>query len=132
MLGFNIRSQVNTKPVEEAERKAAFENIGHAGRSLGKKAKSLIKRRKAASSPGQPPNTRGRGGHNLRGAIFASIKKDSAMIGPRHSFVGESGRAHEFGEDYEGDSFDKRSFMEPALDASRERFLDGWSGSIGE
>lgn len=132
MFGFDMKVTDNTQAVKRAADKAKYENIRHAALSLAKYAKSLIRKSNNPSKPGEAPTTRSKGGHNLRGAIFADATPTDAVIGPRHSFVGESGRAHEFGEDFEGDSFDKRSFMEPSLQENMSRFAADWEGSIGE
>lgn len=132
MIETQITVQDDFKRVADAAKTAKFENLRHGGLSVAKQAKSLIKTSSKSSRPGQPPTTRAQSGHNLRGAIFSDADEDSAMIGPRHSFVGESGRAHELGEDFEGDSFDERAFMKPSLEYSVPRWHADWAGSIGE
>ena len=65
-------------------------------------------------------------------AIVYAADKESAVVGPRHSVVGEAGAAHEFGEEFRGTDYPERSYMEPALDANLDRFAASWGGSIGE
>lgn len=131
-----VSTKVRVEPrfdrVARAEKKAAFENLRHAAFSIGRLAKSLIKKRPGPSRPGTPPSTRAKGGKNLKGAIFTAASSESALIGPRASFIGESGATHEFGEEREGDDYPERPFMGPALRMSESRFASGWRGSIGE
>jgi len=127
-----LEGGIDIQKVVKAVDKAKFENIRHAAFSISKSAKASIKKSPNASAPGTPPKTRARGGKNLRGAIFTNVQKDEAVIGPRFSFVGESGEAHEFGKEYEGDSFAIRSFMEPALMDALPRFAKDWQGSVGQ
>jgi phage gpG-like protein len=117
--------------VSGAKDRAKFENIRHAAFRIAKDAKASIVKSSEPSEPGSPPTTRGRGGKNLRGAIFTSADKESAVIGPRASYVGDVGAAHEFGESRKGDDFDERPFMRPALENNLDRFASDWQGSIG-
>ena len=132
MFGLSGTIKDDTKNVAKAVEKAKFRNFRHAGFSISKAAKSSIQRSREPSSPGSPPHTRGKGRRNLRGAIFVAAEPDSVIIGPRFSYVGESGEAHEFGREYKGDQFDERPFMDPALQAAIPRFMAGWRGSVGE
>lgn len=124
--------ETTVRRVENAAEKAAYKNIRHALFSISKAAKASIKKSKEPSEAGTPPNTRGRGRHNVRGAIYTAADKFEGIAGPRHSYVGESGRAHEFGEEFEGDDFEERPFMGPQLKANAPRFAASWHGSIGE
>lgn len=130
----SVSGEIHSKfsRVEKAADEAAFKNIQHALFSISKAAKGSIKKSKDPSEAGTPPNTRGRGRHNVRGAIFVASDKVSGIAGPRHSYVGESGRAHEFGEEFEGDEFEERAYMGPQLKAKAPRFAASWHGSIGE
>ena len=132
MFGFAAKTEDTTDRVKQAANKATFENSRHGLFRISKDAKASIKKRKTPSKPGEPPTTRGRGGHNLRGAIFVAADKEFGIAGPRASVVGEAGEAHEFGGEYRGDQFDERSFMGPALEANMDRFASDWANSIGE
>jgi len=132
MLGISVKVEPRFEQVQKAADDATFRNIRHAAFSISKAAKQSIATSPEASQPGSPPTTRGKGGHNLRGAIFVDANKESAIIGPRASFVGIAGEVHEFGKDREGESFAERPFMGPALEKSLPRFADDWRGSIGQ
>lgn len=132
MIGATAGSNVDMKPVQDAVDKATFENIRDASFSLSKDAKSTIEKSSSASEPGEVPHTKGKRGHNLKGAIFTNVQKDSGLIGPRASFVHESGAVHEFGESRDGENFDERPFMGPALDRAIPRFAADWAGSVGQ
>lgn len=131
---FATKSKVTdeTKKVVAAADKATFRNLRHAGFSISKGAKQSITKSAEPSAPGSPPNTRGRGRANIRAAIYVNAQPESVIIGPRASYVGEAGRAHELGEEFKGDEFEERPFMGPALQAAIPRFMSDWRGSIGE
>ncbi len=117
--------------VVKAAKKAAFRNFGHAAASIRKTASRKIKKRKGAAKPGSPPHTHKR--IFLRRALRFAVFRDGtgAVIGPRHSLVGRSARAHEFGGDYEGAVYPARPFMGPSLEENLNRFANEWKGSIG-
>jgi hypothetical protein len=131
---FTATAQIDdhTKRVSDAAKKASFERLGHGAASIAKTAKASIEKSKEPSAVGSPPHTRGRGGHNLKGAIRFDANNIDAVIGPIASFIGQAGEAHEFGGDFKGEQFPERPFMGPALEASVDRFAAGWAGSIGE
>jgi hypothetical protein len=131
-VGATARSEMNVAKLIAAAGRAQFENLRHAAFSLAKVMKASIVKSKTPSDVGSPPATRGLGGKNLRGAIFTDATMESAVIGPRHSFVGDVGEAHEFGINRKGDEFDERPFAFPALEASTDRFHRDWHGRIGE
>lgn len=132
MIETTVRTAENTKKIQQSAEKATFENLRHAAFSLSKDAKSTIDKSDSPSEAGSAPHTKGKKGHNLKGAIFTNIIRDSALIGPRASFVEDAGALHEFGERREGEDFDERPFMGPALDRAIPRFAADWAGSIGE
>jgi hypothetical protein len=127
-----VSGAINVAKIQKAVEKANFQNINHAAFSISKLAKSKIKKRKSPNAPGQPPTTRSRQGKNLRAAIYVARGRESALIGPRASFIGKSGAAHEFGRSFQGDSFDERPYMGPALEESLPRIAGQWEGSVGE
>jgi phage gpG-like protein len=120
--------QIDTAAVEDAVEKAAYRNFNHAAASLRKEAQASIKKAAEIPPPGKPPRTK-KG--LLRRAIRYSANEDGAVIGPAASIAGTVGAAHEFGGRYKKGIFDKRPFMEPALQASLSRFAGSWQGSVG-
>lgn len=108
---------------------ATFRNLGHAAASIRKTAVASIVRRKGPSSAGKPPHTRR--GHLRRAIRFDVTKsKQSAVIGPMASVVGESASAHEFGRVYKGTKFPERPFMGPSMISNLDRMAADWAGSI--
>lgn len=132
MFGMRVTIADQTKQVSNAADKAAFRNFAHAAARISKDAKASIDKSTEPSDPGDPPHTRGRGGHNLRGAIRFNATKDDAVVGPIASFVGQAGAAHEFGGEFRDQVYPERPFMWPALRANVDRFAKDWAGSIGE
>lgn len=150
MIGYRVTTIDRLSRVRKAVDTTAFHNLGHAAASIRKSAAKSIKRapkeqrtgsktrkgkkvrraRHAASRPGSPPYT-------LKGLLSKSIRfdvdkgKKRAIIGPRFSLVGLSGRAHELGGRYKGQQYPKRPFMYPALVKSKSRFIGRWSGRLG-
>ncbi len=119
--------------MQKAADKAAFRNFGHAAASIRKDAAASIKRSHKPSRRGQPPHTRrGKGNAQLKRSLRFAANKEGAIIGPRHSFVGESGAAHELGQTFRGQQFDERPFMGPALERAAKRMGSDWKGTIGE
>lgn len=132
MFGMSVKLEDLTRNVVKATDRAAFRNFSHAAARISKDVKASIEKDDDPSEPGEPPHTRGRGGHNLRGAIRFDATKEDAVIGPLASYVGQAGAAHEFGGEFRGQTFPARPFMEPALLANLDRFANEWEGSIGE
>jgi len=132
MFGMTANVQDTTKRVEDAAEKATFGSFGHGAARISKDAKESIETSPVPSKPDEPPHTRGKQGHNLRGAIRFDADKEGALIGPLHSLVGTAGEAHEFGGRHRGETFDERSFMGPALLRNLDRLAGDWEGSIGE
>lgn len=86
-------------------------------------ARALIQRRGRdgdASSPGEPPKTK-RG--LLPRAIRYGFLGGVAIIGPRFSVAGKSGKPHEHGGQYRGTSYPRRPFMSTANKATAPGFL---------
>jgi phage gpG-like protein len=128
MIGLKVKIIDETKNVEKAVEKASFENLGHAGASIRRKAIASIEKSDKASPAGSPPHTRI---GELRKAISFDVEdKSTAVIGPRASAVGQVGAAQEFGGRYKGGDFPKRPFMGPALEESLDRFHESWRGSV--
>lgn len=119
-----------TLRVTDAAERATFRNLGHAAARISKDAKASLVTALGPSDPGEPPHTHQ--GAFLRRAVRYAADKEEAVIGPQASIVGESGRAHELGEDFHGQAFPERPFMGPALEANEDRFASDFAGSIGE
>lgn len=129
MISFSVKVEHRFERIASATEKAAFRNFGHAAASIRKTASRSIRRGKNASRPGQPPRTRD---GQLRRSLRFSVSEEDAIIGPRYSFVGEAGAAHEFGGSFRGQQYPARPFMLPALQENLGRFASEWRGSIGE
>lgn len=140
-LKFQLESD-RTKRVKDAADKAAFKNLGHGASAIRKTAIESIKQAEGPSPPGTPPHThtggvtkkgKQRKGNLQRAIVYDADKaRQEAVVGPRYSVVGESGRAHELGEEFRGDDYPERAFMGPALEENIPRFADGMAGSIAE
>ena len=131
MFGFKFTANPEFLRVEKAANKGIYRNVRHAAFSIRKAIRESIRKSAEPSPPGQPVTTRGRRG-NVRNSIFAAIEEDAAMIGPRHSMVGDVMAAHEFGQTRYGDRYEARPTAGPALKANQDRFADSFAGSIGE
>ena len=131
MIGIRVKIIDRTSSVKRASDRANFKNMGHAAASLRRRAQRSIKRGKKAGPVGQPPRTRKR---RLPSSIFFAAERDglSAIVGTTYSRVGEVGAAHEHGENYMGQEFPERSFMQPALEEESNRMPSYWLHSVGE
>ncbi len=126
---------LDIEKIKDRADKATFKNLRHAAFSHRKRVVQSIKKTKEApAAPGEPAHTRGRGRHNIRGAMFVDVDKrmESAVIGPRSSWAGPAAAAHEFGGTFRGQDYPARPFSEPQLDETSSRFADDWQYSIGE
>ncbi len=129
MIAINVKVDSRMNRISDAAEKAKFRNFGHAAASLSKDAKASIENASGPSAPGTPPHSR-KG--LLRRAIRYAYDKESAVIGPTATTVGQSATAAEFGGEYKGEDYPERPFMEPALERALPRMADDWKGSIGE
>ena len=135
-----MREERLLKALERA-RAGSLRSIGY---SISQIAKAKIKRGTPTgksrgrrrelhpSRPGDPPHTR-RG--RLRFAIRYALAPDkqSVVIGPMASIVGDVARAHEFGGRYgktKAASYPKRPFMGPSLQDSLPRIGPHFEGSV--
>lgn len=131
MYGIKVRTENQMNRVKRSAEKAAAGNIFSAAGLVRKSAIDSIQRSTESSDPGQPPHTRRR--QLPRAIVFHADKATpSAIVGPRKSFVGESGVAHEFGGQYRGQTFPQRPFMYPALERTAPAFAGTFRGSIGK
>lgn len=130
---FGLSSSVNHrfKSVEKAKDRAVYKNIRQAAFSIRKSIRESIKKSPEPAAPGQPVATRGRRG-NVRNSIFVAADDDTAIIGPRYSFVGDAMEAHEFGKRRGEQNYKARPTSGPGLERNTDRFADLFAGSIGE
>jgi hypothetical protein len=129
VVGMHCRTESDFAKVERKAREGTFQSLGHAGGYIRKVARHSIKRSPKPSAPGRPPHTR-------RGAIKAAMRyavaedRQSVVIGPDVSVIGDSGKAHEFGGRYRRERYPKRAFMGPALNEARDKLPPMWAGSV--
>lgn len=129
MIGVKVRIQDRMERVKRKAKDASFKSLGHAGAAIRLTARRSIRKRKAASEPGQPPHTRK--GQLKRAIVYAVERSEErVVIGPEHAVVGPSAMAHEFGGRFRGDRFDRRPFMGPALMKVKDRLPRKWAGSV--
>jgi len=137
-MNVDVKVTDNTKHVKDAAKKAGYRNFAHAAASIRKAVIASITPSDEPSEPGEPPHTRDLGltkrgrqkvGHLPKSIAFASGPEE-AVVGPRGSIIGTSGRAHEFGESHHETNYPARPFMVPGLLENLDRFADQWEGSI--
>ncbi len=110
-------------------RRVNIESLGHAGGAIRLAARRSIHKGPKPSAPGTPPHTR-RG--QLRRAILYAVEKreQRVVIGPAYEIVGPSAMAHEFGGRFRHERYDRRPFMEPALEKIKDRLPRMWAASV--
>lgn len=119
----------DTKKLKRAAKAGSIKSLGHAGASIRLVARRSIKKSKASSTAGSPPNTRkGRIKNAIKYAVSAD--KQNVVIGPDVEVAGTSAKAHEFGGRYRNEQYDKRPFMGPALEKTKQRLPAMWAGSV--
>lgn len=131
MFGFKTQLQTQLEKIRTAADRAVYKNVRHAAFSIRKTIRESIKKRKNPSAVGSPVATRGKRG-NVKNAIFVAADDDTAIIGPRFSFVGEAMRFHEFGRRRGYRRYPARPTSGPALTANTDRFANSFAGSVGE
>ena len=131
MIGFGYRAATEFQKIRKAADRSIFRNIRHAAFSIRKTIRESIHKSERPSPPGSPVATRGKRG-NVRNSIFVDAQADSAIIGPRYSFVGEAMYHHEFGEPRGKRDYPARPTARPGLEANTDRFAASFGGSIGE
>lgn len=134
MFGVSVKTQDRMRVVANAAKKAVIKTIGRAAGALRKDVAASIENAPVgkASPAGKPVNAHRRA--FFRRAVIYSIdqSKQSAVVGPRHSAVGDVGNVHEFGGERKKQKFPPRPFMAPGLKRIVPRFAGMFSGSIGE
>lgn len=148
MFGLDFKFENNMQAVRKAADRAVVRNLKITAFAIRKTSIESIQAAPPgqASQPGTPVNTRARGviksgknkGKKRLGQVQRAITYDvdanamNAVIGPRASVVGESMKAHEFGEEFKGERFSQRPTMGPALDKNTSLFANSFQGSIGQ
>lgn len=130
-LIIKVTSQLAFGVLQRAVDRAIYLSLRHAALSIRKHVRESIKESPEASRPGEPVRTRG-GRGNVKNSIFADVNNNSAIIGPRYSFVGDAMEAHEFGKRRGVNKYEARPTMAPGLLANTDRFAESFRGSIGE
>jgi hypothetical protein len=117
------------KTVEKSAYNANFRNLGQAAATIRKTARASIKKRKKASAPGTPPNTRKKA---LPNAILYAVnrQKQSAVIGVSAELLSTAGSPHERGGEFRDAKYPQRSFMVPALMKNLKRIPTFWRGTF--
>lgn len=141
MIGFDYKFDDRTPAVKTAVDNAVFKNVGHAIATVRKDAIDLIKPGDGPSTPGTPPHTQTarvnrKTGRTSRGKLQKAIAFDNdkatgvGIAGPRQSIAGDSGRAHELGDEIFGVDYPERPYMAPALEKNLARYGDSYAASL--
>jgi phage gpG-like protein len=140
MVQYEVRAQ-NTlaRQMQEVEKRLAANaiySLKGAAYEVTTRAKALIVRSKRASKPGDPPHTRGIRQKSLKASIWYAVDKakQDAVIGPRHSFVADMARVHEFGGERRGKrgtaKYPARPFMAVALAKTLPKIPDKFKSLV--
>jgi len=129
MIELKVQTRMDVQKVLRSVKRANIQGLGHAGGAVRLTARRSIKRSPRPSAAGTPPHTR-RG--LLRRAIVYAVEKYKQMVvvGPAYGLVGLSATPHEFGGKYKREHYDKRPFMGPALEKTKDRLPRHWANSV--
>jgi hypothetical protein len=129
VIATKVKTQFDADKVVKAVRKGSIVSLGHAGAAIRLTARRSIRKSAKPSPAGTPPHTRkGRIRNAIKYAVIAAAQ--SVLIGPDVEVAGTSGKAHEFGGRYKREMYDRRAFMGPALEKTKDRLSPLWAGSI--
>jgi hypothetical protein len=129
MIQTRGKTRFDASKVVKSARAGSIKSLGHAGAAIRLGARHSIRKSPKASPAGTPPHTRkGRIRNAIKYAVVAAAQ--SVLIGPDVEVAGTSGKAHEFGGRYKREMYDRRSFMGPALEKTKDRLPPLWAGSI--
>jgi hypothetical protein len=129
MIATKVKTKLDASKVVKAARKGSIVSLGHAGAAIRLTARRSIRKSAKPSPAGTPPHTRkGRIRNAIKYAVIAAAQ--AVVIGPDVEVAGTSGKAHEFGGRYKRETYDRRAFMGPALEKTRDRLPPLWAGSI--
>jgi len=141
MFGLSVQIKDEIDRVRQRAKDAGRKSFARTAFLIRKSAIESIVSAQGPSAPGSPPHTHSRTrvtkkgktierGNRLRKAILYKADKQGAVIGPSSRIFGKAGKAHEFGGEFRGESFDKRPFMSPALKKNLDVFARSWSNSV--
>jgi hypothetical protein len=129
MVRAKVKTRFDGRKVSSAARKGSITSLGHAGAAIRLQARHSIRKSPKPSAPGTPPHTRrGRIRNAIKYAVINAVP--SVLIGPDVQVAGTSGSAHEFGGRYRDENYDRRPFMGPALEKTKDRLPPMWAGSV--
>jgi hypothetical protein len=128
MFGITTKLTADTKALEAATEKAAYESFAHAAASIRKEAIASVEKSKEPSPVGTPVHTRR--GLARRAIQFHATKKE-ANIGFLYSRIGPAMAVHEKGGRRGKTTYQPRPTMVPAMEENLDRFVKDWQGSIG-
>lgn len=130
LVDFKLSKVIDsTSNVAEAVSRGAVRMLRKASFFVFKTARDSIEISPDASPAGTPPHSRS---GQLQRALAYDVdpKTETAVIGPRFSFVGVSAVPEEFGGEYKGAMYPERSFMGPALQGNINLLAEGFTGEV--
>lgn len=123
------KTQFDTEKIKKKVRKANIESLSGAGAYIRR-----VARNKIIQSPNSAPV--GSAPHSRRGQLKKSLlfgvdrQRNSVVIGPAASLIGQSMVAHEYGGKYRKERYPRRPLMGPSLQQSRSRLPAMWADSV--
>jgi hypothetical protein len=129
MVGMKVKTKSQMQKVVRKAKRGNIESLGHAGAAIRLVAKRSVRKKKGPSPAGQPPHTHTR---RLPRAIKYAVEKSrqAVVIGPDVESLGTAGKAHEHGGTYKHEPYQRRPFMGPALEKTKDRLPKLWAGSV--
>ena len=119
------KTQFDTEKIKRKVRKANIESLSGTGAYIRR-----VARNKIIQSPNSAPV--GSAPHSRRGQLKKSLlfgvdrQRNSVVIGPAASLIGQSMVAHEYGKE----RYPRRPLMGPSLQQSRSRLPAMWADSV--
>lgn len=129
MVGMKAKTKSQMQRVAKKAKPRSIENLGHAGATIRLVAKRSVRKKKGPAPAGQPPHTHTK---RLPRAIKYAVEKQKGVvvIGPDVESLGTAGKAHEHGGTYKHERYQRRPFMGPALEKTKDRLPRMWAGSV--
>jgi hypothetical protein len=129
MIGLKVRTRSEVPKLLRKLRRRNIRNLAHAGAAIRLVARRSIRKSPNPARPGRPPHTR-RG--LLRKSVLYAVDKPRSrvLIGPSARIAGPSAMPHEFGGRFRSERYDRRPFMGPALEKTKERLPRMWAASV--
>jgi hypothetical protein len=129
MIQPKVKVKFSGKKVIDAARRGSIQSLGHAGAAIRLAARHSIRKSPKPSPAGSAPHTRkGRLRNAIKYAVIAASR--AVLIGPDAEIAGTSGKAHEFGGHYRNENYERRPFMGPALEKTKDRLPSFWANSV--